>query len=73
MADITWGQRVAALIVTKKDGEEFDEKDFKNWCSEKMPSHMSPSILKLIEEIPRNAMGKINKKQLNIEFFPENV
>lgn len=34
------------------------------------PYHI-PKVLKCLEEMPRNAMGKVNKKQLAKEIFPE--
>lgn len=69
--DITWGQRVAALIIIKDD-VEFDEENFNKWTKEQMPVYMAPTVLKIVKEIPRNAMGKINKKQLQNEFFGDN-
>jgi acyl-coenzyme A synthetase/AMP-(fatty) acid ligase len=35
------------------------------WCSERLPPYQVPSVWRVQEEpLPRNAMGKVNKKQL---------
>ncbi|CAG9859455.1 unnamed protein product [Phyllotreta striolata] len=61
--DEKWGQRVAALIVTKPD-KEVTLDGIREWAADKMPGYWVPSIIKSVKEIPKNAMGKVNKKQL---------
>lgn len=63
--DETWGQRVGAVIVLK-DGvdENFVVSDLKTWASNHMSSEMIPTLFKGMDELPRNAMGKVNKKDL---------
>lgn len=34
------------------------------WMSDKLASYKCPRDVKIVEELPRNAMGKINKKVL---------
>lgn len=77
--DPTWGQKIAALIVCKTDDSNDATNDSKtltlselrSWCEERIASYQIPSIIKLIDEIPRNAMGKINKKGIVRDFFTE--
>lgn len=40
-------------------------------CRHFLAPYAVPSELLLVEEIPRNQMGKINKKDLVRQFFPE--
>ncbi|KAK2703470.1 malonate--CoA ligase ACSF3, mitochondrial-like [Artemia franciscana] len=61
--DITWGQKVAAVIVLRP-GSKLTLKEIRSWASDKMASYMLPAELKVVSEIPRNAMGKVNKKEL---------
>ena len=61
--DITWGQVVAAIIVTKPD-TSIDLDTLRKWCGDKMPKYWIPKELVILPEMPRNAMGKINKKEL---------
>ncbi|XP_014665676.1 PREDICTED: acyl-CoA synthetase family member 3, mitochondrial-like [Priapulus caudatus] len=70
LPDITWGQRVAALLVMK-DGVCITAHDLKAWGKSVMASYSVPSIVKCVESIPRNNMGKVNKKQIQKEYFPE--
>jgi non-ribosomal peptide synthetase component E (peptide arylation enzyme) len=37
-----------------------------------MPSYHIPRMLKTMESLPRNNMGKINKKELKKFAFPDN-
>lgn len=74
--DPTWGQKIAALIVCK-DNSNGDAADvltlpkLRAWCEERIASYQIPSIIKLLDEIPRNAMGKFNKKQIVRDYFAE--
>ncbi|RUS76982.1 hypothetical protein EGW08_015269 [Elysia chlorotica] len=70
LPDITWGQRVAVIIVLKS-GTSMELPDLRSWALERMPPYQIPTVLKIIESIPRNAMGKVNKKELVRDFFPE--
>lgn len=73
--DPTWGQRIAALIVCKEGSttgdDALDLPKLRAWCEERIASYQIPSIIKLIEEIPRNAMGKTNKKEIVHGYFAE--
>ena len=69
LPDITWGQKVAAVIVTRSK-ECLDLRELKAWCSDKLSSYQTPTVLENVSELPRNAMGKINKKDLVKTIFP---
>jgi malonyl-CoA/methylmalonyl-CoA synthetase len=58
--DETLGQKIVALVVAKK---ETTVEEINNWCKEKFPSYSLPTI-SLVESVPRNLMGKVNKKEL---------
>ncbi|XP_071504032.1 malonate--CoA ligase ACSF3, mitochondrial-like [Diadema antillarum] len=68
LPDITWGQRVAA-VVALKPGEGLTLFQLREWGRDRLPSYQIPTEMKVLEEIPRNAMGKVNKKQLLLEVF----
>lgn len=74
VSDPTWGQKIAALIVCKSGNantEALTLTELRSWCEERIASYQIPSIIKLVDEIPRNAMGKINKKEIVRDFFTE--
>ena len=69
--DKTWGQRVGAVIVSHDPDSQLQLEDVKTWASSRMPSYMIPTLVHQMGEIPKNAMGKINKKQLVKIAFPD--
>ncbi|XP_065224561.1 malonate--CoA ligase ACSF3, mitochondrial [Planococcus citri] len=69
LPDSTWGQQVAAVIVS--DGSEpITVTSLKEWAKSKLPSYSIPVAVKIVPEIPRNLMGKVNKKELLAKMFP---
>ena len=72
LPDLTWGQNVAAVIVLQ-EGATLDLTDLKQWAQTRMPPYQIPTVLKLVECMPRNAMGKVNKKELLSDLFNNKV
>ncbi|KAK7115405.1 hypothetical protein V1264_001276 [Littorina saxatilis] len=70
LPDITWGQRVAAVVVVKHGGE-LSLGELKTWALNVIPPYQIPTELRCLPEMPRNAMGKVNKKELVANVFPE--
>lgn len=69
--DLMQGQRVLALIVLKPDWklnflyeEPFNIDNFKRWLRLRLPKHCMPKDIEKIDLLPRNSMGKVNKKDL---------
>lgn len=61
--DEVWGEAVVAFVVTK-DGGVLEYAALKNWCNERMSSYKIPKHVRLIDALPRNAMGKVTKPDL---------
>lgn len=55
--------KVAALIVIR-DGETLTKAELKEWAAAKLPAYAFPTVIKFTEILPKNAMGKVNKKEL---------
>lgn len=80
VSDPKWGQKVAALVVRKSDGNATtaapDTKDalsldeLREWCKTRLASYQIPSIVKQMKQIPKNMIGKPNKKEIVRDFFP---
>lgn len=79
--DPKWGQRVVALVVrkpdvdakatavvTQKDALGVDE--LREWCTTRLAPYQMPTIVKQMKEIPRNMIGKPNKKEIVRDLFP---
>ena len=63
LPDDTWGELVAAA-VTLQDGAGLDLAGLKQWCAGRMSSYKIPRRLKVMNALPRNAMGKVIKTAL---------
>lgn len=61
--DDTWGEAVTAFIGLR-DGASMNYDDLKAWCSDRMSSYKIPKAIKIIDALPRNAMGKVTKPAL---------
>lgn len=61
--DETWGESVTAFIGLKP-GASLDYPALKAWCDGKMSSYKIPKQIKIVDALPRNAMGKVTKPAL---------
>lgn len=61
--DDTWGEAVAAVVVLVPDAP-LTYSTLRTWCAGKMSAYKIPKILKIVEALPRNAMGKVTKPDL---------
>ncbi len=71
-----WGQKVAAVVVLApagltggRGGKQWGVMDMRRALKDKLANYKIPQELKVVESIPRNAMGKINKKTLIKDVF----
>ncbi|XP_069491747.1 malonate--CoA ligase ACSF3, mitochondrial [Ambystoma mexicanum] len=67
--DMAWGQRVTAVLKLHH-GVQLSLRELKEWARELMAPYTIPAEIIQVEEIPRNQMGKVNKKELLKHFFP---
>lgn len=58
VSDEVWGDRLTALVV----GE--DMQAVENWCRAHLPSALRPRHFFAVAALPRNAMGKLQRKHL---------
>ena len=72
LPDITWGQKVAAVLVLR-DGAKLELTELRDWCSSRMPSYHLPTVLRILPAMPRNAMGKVNKKDIQTTIFSKEM
>ncbi|MFT7295008.1 MAG: malonyl-CoA/methylmalonyl-CoA synthetase [Pseudohongiellaceae bacterium] len=61
--DETWGESVTAFIGLNP-GATLEFGELRAWCDGKMSSYKIPKSIKLIDALPRNAMGKVTKPAL---------
>ena len=60
LPDDTWGEVVAVAVVAQ-DGEHIELPALKEWATERMSAYKIPKSLLLLEDLPRNTMGKVTK------------
>ncbi|KAL5729163.1 putative CoA ligase ccl8 [Ranunculus cassubicifolius] len=71
--DKAYGESVCAIIVPEENAKKSGQDECKpaltleqlqTWAKEKLAPYKIPTSLYLWESLPRNAMGKVNKKEL---------
>jgi len=61
--DDTFGERVTACVVLRP-GATLTLDELKAFARERLAAYKVPRALRVLEALPRNAMGKVQKKQL---------
>ncbi len=61
--DETWGDRVCACVVLR-EGATLEIEGLRAWAKDRMATYKIPRELRILDALPRNAMGKIQKKSL---------
>lgn len=51
-------------FVEVREGQEFDELALKKWCRERLAGYKVPDEVRAVEKLPRNATGKILRRDL---------
>lgn len=66
--DDTWGEAVKACVVAKP-GQEIDEADIIGWTRARLASFKVPKSIDVIPSLPRNASGKILRRELRAPYW----
>lgn len=61
--DNVYGERIAC-VATLREGCTMTELELMTWATDELPPYEIPRHLLILSKIPRNAMGKVNKKEL---------
>jgi len=65
--DLSWGERVRAIVVPKP-GETIDEKEVIEYCRSRMSGFKRPESVIIVDELPRNPLGKVLKRVLREQY-----
>jgi acyl-CoA synthetase (AMP-forming)/AMP-acid ligase II len=63
VADDKWGETPLALVIRKPDAT-IDAESLRSWCNERLSKIQRVSQLEFVAEFPRNALGKVLKREL---------
>lgn len=64
VADEEWGERVSAAVVLARAESALDLEQLRSWAKERLASYKVPSRMLVLEELPRNALGKVTKPEV---------
>lgn len=67
LPDDTWGEAVSAAVVLK-EGTTLDLASLREFCKERLSVYKVPQRLLVVNELPRNAMGKVTKPAVRTLF-----
>jgi malonyl-CoA/methylmalonyl-CoA synthetase len=62
--DPEWGERVTAAIV-QRPGADLTVERLRGWAAERLAPYKVPSRVHFVDELPRNALGKVVKPDLS--------
>ncbi|MGZ8274665.1 MAG: acyl-CoA synthetase [Burkholderiaceae bacterium] len=68
--DADWGESVLAAVV-KKEGHVPDEQELDLFCLEHIARFKRPKRYVFVDELPKNATGKVLKRELRERFRPQ--
>jgi malonyl-CoA/methylmalonyl-CoA synthetase len=67
LPDDTWGEAVTAVVVLKT-GASLELAALRLWCKGRLSVYKIPQRLRVVAELPRNAMGKVTKPAVRASF-----
>jgi malonyl-CoA/methylmalonyl-CoA synthetase len=62
--DEVWGDRVTACLVVRPGAPPPTADDLRAWARDRLASYKLPREIVILDELPRNAMGKVMKGRL---------
>jgi len=65
--DETWGEEPRAVVIPKK-GEKPTEEEIMEYCRQNLASFKRPRSVVFVDELPRNPMGKLIKKDIREKY-----
>jgi malonyl-CoA/methylmalonyl-CoA synthetase len=64
LPDETWGDQVTACVVLRQGAAPLDLAGLRAWAKERLAPYKIPRALHLLDALPRNPMGKVQKGEL---------
>lgn len=61
--DQVWGETIKACVALK-DGKNATEEEIVSFCKERLSSYKKPRSVDFLDDLPKNAMGKILRREL---------
>ena len=64
--DARWGETPCAFVTLRPDARDVDSASIVAWCREHLARFKVPKAFHVVDELPRNSMGKIQKSELKV-------
>ena len=65
--DVQWGEQVRAIIVPM-EGKLIDEEEIVSYCHDRLASFKKLESVVVVQELPRNPLGKVLKRVLRKQY-----
>jgi acyl-CoA synthetase (AMP-forming)/AMP-acid ligase II len=62
LADVEWGERVAAMVTVRADASDVDPADLREWSRERLGSIKTPELIVVTDELPQTPTGKVLRR-----------
>jgi acyl-coenzyme A synthetase/AMP-(fatty) acid ligase len=72
LPDSEYGEAVAAVIVPA-DGAALPDEELTRLCAERLAPFKVPTVFRQVAKLPRNATGKVKRRDLAALFEPSPV
>jgi acyl-CoA synthetase (AMP-forming)/AMP-acid ligase II len=60
-----WGERIVAAVVLRTTADEPSvERQVSELCSRSLADYKRPKEVRVLDELPRNALGKVQKHRI---------
>lgn len=60
------GEEVAAAVVPVPGADDLTAGELERWCADRLARHKTPRHVTFVEQLPRNAAGKVDKAALQV-------
>jgi acyl-CoA synthetase (AMP-forming)/AMP-acid ligase II len=69
LPDPEWGERIVAAITLRPDATDVDVDHVRDWARERVGSLKAPEEIKVVDELPQTATGKILRRHVRDDFL----
>ena len=65
--DVDWGQKIAAFVALRP-GKTASAEELTEFCRQRLASFKKPEVIRFVDALPKNPLGKVLKKELRAQF-----
>ena len=67
LPDVDWGQKIAAFVALRP-GKTASAEELTEFCRQRLASFKKPEVIRFVDALPKNPLGKVLKKELRAQF-----